>query len=107
MFQSSYRLRTISRNLDIPLVILILLNAAFGLLMISSAGGGRYVLIQFLAFLLGVAGIVALMILDYEYLAQISRYLYGIGVVLLILVLIPGLGVVRGGARSWFELGPP
>lgn len=106
MFQSSYRLRTISRNLDIPLVILILLNAAFGLLMISSAGGGRYVLIQFLAFLLGVAGIVALMILDYEYLAQISRYLYGIGVVLLILVLIPGLGVVRGGARSWFELGP-
>ena len=106
MFHSSYRMRTISRNLDMPFIILILLNTLLGLLMISSAGGVKYVIIQSVAFLLGIGGIVALMILDYDYLAQISNYLYGVGIVLLVLVLIPGLGAVRGGARSWFILGP-
>ncbi len=106
MFYSSYRLRTLSRNLDMPMVVLILANVFLGMLMISSAGGGKYLLIQSLAFLLGVGGVVALMILDYDYLAQISQYLYGAGVLLLVLVLIPGIGAVRGGARSWFSLGP-
>lgn len=106
MFRSSYRLRTLARNLDLPLIVLIVLNALFGMVMISSAGGSHYVLIQAAAFVLGIAGIVALMVLDYDYLGQISRYLYGAGLLLLALVLIPGLGTVRGGARSWFELGP-
>ncbi|MBO5364168.1 MAG: rod shape-determining protein RodA [Clostridia bacterium] len=106
MFQSSYRLRTLTRNLDGPLVLLILLNALFGLLMISSAGGGKYVLVQLTAFLLGIGGVVLLMVLDYDYLSRISYYLYGAGLLLLILVLIPGIGAVRGGARSWFEFGP-
>ncbi len=106
MFQSSYRVRTVFRNLDGPLVLLILLNALFGFLMISSAGGGRYVLVQLAAFLLGIGGVVLLLVLDYDYLSRISYYLMGIGLLLLILVLIPGVGVVRGGARSWFELGP-
>lgn len=106
MFRSSYRLRTITRNLDIPLVLLILLNALFGFLMISSAGGSKYLLVQVSAFLLGIVGVVILMVLDYDYLARISYYLYGAGLLLLVLVLIPGLGAVRGGARSWFELGP-
>lgn len=103
---SSYRIRTLSRNLDLPLVFLILLNAAFGFLMISSAGGSKYLMIQVLAFLLGVVGVVILMVLDYDYLSRISYYLYGVGILLLILVLIPGIGAVRGGARSWFLLGP-
>ena len=106
MFRSSYRLRTLTRNLDGPLVLLIFLNSLLGFLMISSAGGGRFVLIQLVAFLLGIASVVVLMVLDYEYLSRISYYLYGVGLLLLILVLIPGLGSVRGGARSWFELGP-
>ena len=76
MFHSSYRLRNFSRNLDLPLILLILLNACFGFLMISSAGGGKYLTIQFLAFLLGIAGVVILMVLDYDYLARISYYLY-------------------------------
>lgn len=103
---SSYRLRTLSRNLDGTLVSLIFLNAAFGFLMISSAGGGKYLITQLIAFLLGIVGVVVLMILDYDYLSRISNYLYGAGIFLLVLVLIPGIGAVRGGARSWFELGP-
>ncbi len=106
MFQSSYRLRTLFRNLDIPLVILILLNSLLGFLMISSAGGSNYFVIQLVAFLLGIVGVVVLMVLDYDYLSRISLYLYGAGLLLLILVLIPGIGAVRGGARSWFAFGP-
>lgn len=94
------------RGLDMPLIVLTVLTAAFGIVMISSAGGPKYVVIQTVAFILGIAGIAALMILDYDYLAQISSYLYIGGAALLVLVLIPGLGKIHNGARSWFELGP-
>lgn len=104
--RKSNGLRGALRNVDIPLALLTLLAIGYGLLMISSAGGTHYVLIQTIAFFLGIAGIVALNFLDYEYLSQISLYLYGAGVLLLILVLIPGIGAVRNGARSWFDLGP-
>ncbi|MEE1014258.1 MAG: rod shape-determining protein RodA [Clostridia bacterium] len=97
--------RGISRNLDMPLVILTLLTAIYGIIMISSAGGSRFVIIQSAAFLLGIGGVVALMILDYQYLAQISGYLYIGAVGLLVLVLIPGIGTLQNGARSWFDLG--
>ena len=100
------RFRNITKNLDTPLVTLTIIASLFGLLMISSAGGGKYVLIQTIAFVLGVVCIGTLIFLGYEYLADISLYLYGAGLILLLLVLIPGLGAVRGGARSWFELGP-
>ena len=106
MLFSPHQLRTFSRNLDGPLVLLIFLNACFGFLMISSAGGNKYLITQIVAFVLGIIGVVVLMILDYEYLARISNYLYGVGIFFLVLVLIPGIGAVRGGARSWFELGP-
>lgn len=32
--------------------------------------------------------------------------LYGLGIILLLLVLIPGIGVFRNGSRSWMMLGP-
>lgn len=100
MFYQGNRLRGLSRNLDIPLVILTLLTAIFGIIMISSTGGSRYVIIQTVALILGIGGVVALMILDYQYLSQIATHLYLVAVGLLILVLIPGIGTVQGGARS-------
>ena len=104
MLYRSGGLRGVSRNLDIPLVIVTLLTAAYGILMISSTGGTRYVIIQTAALLIGVGGVVALMILDYQYLSQIASYLYAVAVLLLVLVLIPGIGTVQNGARSWFDL---
>lgn len=93
------------KGLDLPLIVLTLLTAVFGIVMISSAGGTRYVIIQMAALLLGILGAGALMVLDYDYLAQISRYICIGGLILLILVLIPGLGKINNGARSWFEFG--
>ena len=106
MYYDNNRLRSITRNLDIPLIALTLIAAIFGIIMISSAGTTSQVVIQSVSLILGVCGIVALMILDYEYLATISLYLYGVAVFLLLLVLIPGIGSMINGARSWFSIGP-
>lgn len=49
--------------------------------------------------------IAALMCLvDYRSMSRWSTVVYWIMIVLLILVLIPGLGTIRGGARRWFDL---
>lgn len=109
MRDNSRGLRNIVKNFDFTLMVLTLITAGFGILMISSAGGdnsARYVIVQSVALLIGIGGIVALMILDYEYLAQISVYIFVACCVLLVLVLIPGIGKVENGARSWFRLGP-
>lgn len=109
MRRGSYRIRGIMKNIDFWLVGLTIAAAVFGIIMISSAGGEsatRYVIVQTVGFLLGIAGVCALMILDYEYLAGISRYLAMAGLFLLVIVLIPGIGSVENGARSWFNIGP-
>ncbi len=95
------------RNLDMPLVVLAVICALFGLVMIYSTGGMSCLIVQGVALLLGAGGAVLLMLItDYRYLAKISRYLYLAVAVLLILVLIPGIGALRNGARSWFVVGP-
>ena len=43
--------------------------------------------------------------IDYHIYKKYYRLILGFCFILLILVLIPGLGVVRGGSRSWFNLG--
>ena len=44
-------------------------------------------------------------VVDYHRLAGWARTAYWITIILLILVLIPGIGVVRYGAQRWFDLG--
>ncbi len=99
--------QNILKNFDFVLLFLSVAAAVFGIVMISSATEFpvKYVIVQSLALILGLAAIFFLMIIDYEYLAKMSKYLYGISILLLILVLIPGIGVEENGARSWFNLG--
>lgn len=109
MFRSSNRLHNYIRNMDFCLTALVVVAAIFGIIMISSAGGensGRYVAVQTGAFVLGIIGICIMTVCDYEYLSHISLYLSGTALLLLVLVLIPGIGRVENGARSWFVLGP-
>ena len=44
-------------------------------------------------------------VVDYHRIAGWSRATYWVMILLLILVLIPGIGEVRQGARRWFDLG--
>lgn len=109
MFKRSNGIRGFIKNMDFWLAVLTVTAAVFGIVMISSAGGEdgrRYVIVQSAAMIVGIGGICLLMFLDYEYLARISLYLSIVGLVLLVLVLIPGIGKVHNGARSWFEFGP-
>lgn len=108
MFRRSGRIRNFVKNMDFWLLAFTAAAAIFGMVMISSAGGengAKYVIVQSSALIVGAVGICLLMFLDYEYLSNISRYLSLVGLILLILVLIPGIGKVHNGARSWFEFG--
>lgn len=44
--------------------------------------------------------------LDYKLLYKYANHLLIFSIILLILVLIPGIGVIRNGSRSWFGIGP-
>ncbi len=95
------------KNFDFWLFGLVMVASVFGIVMVSGAAPSpvKYTLVQAGALVLGIGTIALLMILDYEYLANISLYLYGLSTILLILVLIPGIGVYENGARSWFRFG--
>ena len=51
---------------------------------------------------LGLAALICFV--DYRSMSRWSMVMYWLMIVLLILVLIPGIGTVRGGARRWFDL---
>ena len=53
----------------------------------------------------GLALAVLFVVVDYHRLAGWSRAAYWVTILLLLLVLIPGIGEVRHGARRWFDLG--
>lgn len=99
--------QNILKNFDFVLLFLTVLTAVFGMVMIMSATSTpfKYVLVQGFALVLGLVAVFFLMIIDYEYLAKMSKYLYGASVILLILVLVPGIGTMENGARSWFRFG--
>ncbi len=99
--------QNIFKNFDFILLFLCFAASVFGIIMITSATQSplKYILVQSVASMLGFAAIFFIMVIDYEYLAKMSKYLYGVSILLLILVLIPGVGTVENGARSWFRFG--
>ena len=50
--------------------------------------------------------IIGILMFDYNFLGKYYKGLYVISLILLGVVLIPGIGAERGGARSWLNLGP-
>lgn len=53
---------------------------------------------------LGVSVYIAFVLADYRNVSRVSWWLYGIAVVLLIAVLIPGVGIEKYGAKRWLSL---
>lgn len=109
MLEKTNGFRDAVKNIDFTLIALTIITAVFGIVIISSAGGEnatKLVTVQSGALFLGIIGIIIISILDYDYLARLSKYIFIACVVLLVLVLIPGVGVMQNGARSWFILGP-
>ena len=69
-------------------------------------GSSTYFLIrQFIFYLLGLAAFFFVLKVDYLKYEKYKNIFLAVSLLLLIVVLIPGIGVVRGGARSWIGFG--
>jgi len=62
-------------------------------------------LMQAIWYSVGISAAVVLCLIDYHALARWSLVIYWATILLLILVLIPGIGSMRFGARRWIDLG--
>ena len=103
------------RKLDITLLITILITSIYGIIMIYSASSlwaeykfndkFHYVIMQTIFFIVGVILMIVVSKVPYKYYLEKSNLILLTCFILLILVLIPGIGTVRNGSRSWFGIG--
>ena len=109
-------LQTLSPGpMDRLFLCLVLLLLAIGLVMLLSAsfpsayyelGEPTYYFVRQGRFaVLGVIAMLAVSRMDYHLLRKAAKLLLAVSILLLILVLIPGIGVVRNHARRWISLG--
>jgi cell division protein FtsW len=79
---------------------------SLGLVMLYSSSMGRngatYPLMQTLWCGLGLVAAMLVTCVDYRHLKKVAWPLYGLALLLLVLVLIPGIGKAAYGARRWF-----
>lgn len=94
--------------------VAILLLALLGIIWIASATASgppkdffsREYAKQLLWVIIGGVIAIVLLVIDYSILGRWAWVIYWGSIVLLILVLIPGIGDIRFGARRWIDLGP-
>ncbi|MEW6724840.1 MAG: stage V sporulation protein E [Bacillota bacterium] len=101
---------------DFSIFVVVSILLGIGVVMVYSSSAVKalvmhgdalhYLKRQLLWALLGFAGMVAVMRLDYWRLRPLVRPLFLITVLLLVVVLIPGIGKEINGARRWLEVGP-
>ena len=103
------------KKMDYKLIIAVIIISLFGVLMIyssSSIWAGykyndqfKYLKYQLLFLLIGIILMIIVSRIDYKKYLYNSNKIFLSCLVLLILVLIPGIGQVRNGSRSWFGIG--
>ena len=104
-----------NKKLGAMLFVVTIALAIFGVIMIYSSssiwasykyGNEFKFLINQSAFLLiGVMIVYILLKIDYNIYRKYANVILLISLILLVLVLIPGIGQIRNGSRSWFGLG--
>lgn len=92
-------------HIDWPLLVGLLLLLGFGLVVLYSAGGQSLGVLarQCLRIVMALAVMIAVAQVSVPTLMRWAPYLYGLGLVLLVVVL--GVGVVGKGAQRWLDLG--
>ena len=103
------------KKLDIPLIITIFIICIYGIIMIYSASNiwaeykfndrFHYVLMQSMFFIIGITLMIVISKIPYTYYLKKSNLILLLCFILLILVLVPGIGSIRNGSRSWFGIG--
>lgn len=100
---------------DIILIIAVMILIIFGIIMIYSSShvwalykyndSLKYVKAQSIFFIIGIIIMIIVSKIPYKYYLNKANIIVGVCFLLLVLVLIPGIGSVRNGSRSWFGIG--
>lgn len=104
------------KQIDKVLFISIIMLSLFGLIMIYSASSiwseykfndsFHYLKYQAVFLMIGIIVMIMFSKIDTKLYYEKSNKILLVCLILLILVLIPGIGSVRNGSRSWFGIGP-
>ena len=100
---------------DLILLISIIILSLFGVIMIYSSSyvwalykfnnPYKFALMQWIFLLIGYFIMYVSLKVPYVYYLRVANYIFLSCLILLILVLVPGIGSVRNGSRSWFGIG--
>ena len=103
------------KRIDLVLFFSVIILSVFGIIMIYSSSSiwaaykfndsFHYAKYQFIFFIIGLVLMFLMSKIDYRMYYKYSNTILFISFILLILVLIPGIGSVRNGSRSWFGIG--
>ena len=103
------------RKFDKVLFLTVIILSLFGLVMIYSSSNiwaeykfhdsFHYLKYQSIFFIIGLIIMILVSRIDYRVYYKYSNIILIISFILLILVLIPGIGSIRNGSRSWFGIG--
>ena len=103
------------KKIDYKLLVAVILISLFGVVMIYSASSiwseykfgdsFRFLKLQSLFFTIGLIIMIFISKIDYDIYLKKSNFIILGCFILLILVLIPGIGTIRNGSRSWFGIG--
>ncbi len=103
------------KKIDKKIIFIVIIMALFGIVMIYSASSiwaeyryqdaFKFVKAQSIFFILGLFIMFFLAKIDYKIYSKKANMILFVCFLLLVLVLIPGIGSIRNGSRSWFGLG--
>lgn len=104
-------MKALAKFIDLVLLAYVLILATIGIVAISSAtnvhvlGLTREVKMQVTSLILGLIIMLVVVAINYKYYGDFYVFIYLFGIVLLLLVYVPGLGETRFHARSWIKIG--
>ncbi len=104
-----------NKKVDKLLLIAVIILSIFGCIMIYSASyvwaeykfndPYRFLKSQSLFLFIGIIAVYIISKIDYNIYKKYNKLIILGSIILLILVLIPGIGTIRNGSRSWFGIG--
>ena len=104
------------KKLDKILLFTVIILSLFGIIMIYSASSiwadykfndsFHYLKYQAIFFLIGIILMFIISRVNYRIYYKYANKILLVCLILLILVLIPGIGSIRNGSKSWFGIGP-
>ena len=105
------------RSFDYTMLVVTLILVMFGIVMVFSASfyyaensantdnnGFYYFWKQISGAALGLVAMIFFMFFDYKRLKKLRFWILGIGLVLMVLVFVPGIGISINGSRRWVNL---